>query len=430
MPFREACMKRHQLEGCVSEAVTAAQARGGRCAVLLVNLRHFREVNVDFGFEAGDCVLVQLVERIGAILKSADKLFHVGNDEFIVLLEDLKSPQVARIALERILNVLDEEFEVPGQVLSILSQGGVAVYPDHVNSADMMLKAANVALLEARETGKRAVFFDSALREGRRAYAELRAGLNEALENNDLLLYYQPQIDMRDGTVCGFEALMRWQHARLGWIGPDQFIPVAESCDLIQSLTYWSFNVALRECAAFCQQGTATSISINLSAKLLESDEVVELLARAINIWGVDPSLLVLEVTESAMMADPRSALDILKKMHAMGVTLSIDDFGTGYSSLDYLKRLPVSELKIDKSFVLNMANDRQDRKIVRSIISLAHNLDMQVVAEGIENQRVYDMLADMGCEIGQGFHMARPMPARALSEWLESESLKDGAPV
>lgn len=430
MPFREACMKRDQLAGCVSEAVAAAQASGERCAVLLVNLRRFREVNVDFGFEAGDRVLVQMVERIGTILKPADKLFHVGNDEFVVLLESLKSPQVARIALDRILDVLDEELEVPGQALSILSRGGAAVYPDHADSADAILKAANAALMEAREKGKRVVFFNSTLREGRRAQAELRAGLHEALESNDLLLYYQPQINLRDGSVYGFEALVRWQHARLGWVGPDQFIPVAESCDLIHTLTYWSFNVALRECAGFCRQGTATSISINLSAKLLESDEVVALLARAINIWGVDPSLLVLEVTESAMMADPRTALEILTQIHAMGVTLSIDDFGTGYSSLDYLKRLPVSELKIDKSFVLNMADDRQDRKIVRSIINLAHNLDMHVVAEGIENQRAYDMLADMGCEIGQGFHMARPMPATALSEWLDSTMTGDEVPA
>jgi diguanylate cyclase (GGDEF)-like protein len=420
MPFREACLGRHQLPGCVDDAINAAQTSGRRCALLVINLRRFREVNVDFGFETGDRVLLQLVERVTTILKDGDKLFHIGSDEFAVLLEDIKSPQVAHMALGRVLDELDKGFEVSGQLLSIIAQGGAAVYPDHVDRADTMLKAADAALMEARDRGKRSLLFDFTLREGRRTQADLRAKLHEALDNNDLQLYYQPQVNLRDGSVSGFEALVRWQHAGLGWIGPDQFIPVAESCGLIENLTYWSFNVALRECAAFCQKGSSATLSINLSAKMLESNEVVDLLGRAINIWGVDPSLLVLEVTESAMMADPQAALDILVKIHAMGVTLSIDDFGTGYSSLDYLKRLPVSELKIDKSFVLNMADDRQDRKIVQSIIDLAHNLDMHVVAEGIEDQRVFDMLDGMGCDIGQGFHMARPMPVSALSEWLD----------
>ncbi len=428
MPFRKACLGRDQLPDCVSEAVNTAESRGRRCALLAINLCRFREVNVDFGFDTGDRVLVQLVERITGILKSGDKLFHIGNDEFVVLLENIKSPQVASLALGRILETLDKDFDISGQMLSLIAQGGAALYPDHVSRADMLLVAADAALMEARDRGKRYLLFDNALREGRRTHADLRAKLGEALEGNELQLYYQPQIKMCDGSVSGFEALARWQHDELGWVGPDQFIPVAESCGLIEKLTYWSFNVALRESAKLCLEGSSTTISINLSAKLLASKEVVDLLARAINIWGADPSRLVLEVTESAMMADPQAALDILLKIHAMGITLSIDDFGTGYSSLDYLKRLPVSELKIDKSFVLNMADDMQDRKIVQTIIDLAHNLDMHVVAEGVENQRVFDMLTGMGCEIGQGFHMARPMPVKPLSVWLNEIKQKNNA--
>jgi diguanylate cyclase (GGDEF)-like protein len=388
--------------------------------LLVINLRHFREINIDFGFDAGDNVLTQVVERINNILRSGDKLFHVGNDEFAILLEDLNSAQIAQLALCRILDALDEGFDVSGQTFAITVQGGAVVYPDLVDNREAMLRAADSALMEARGSGKRFAVFNNALREDRLTHADLRAKLHEALGNNELQLFYQPQINMQDGTVSGYEALARWQHAKLGWVRPDQFIPVAESSGLIENLTYWSFNVALRECAAFCRAGSSVKVSINLSAKLLGSHEVVDLLGRAINIWGFDPSLLVLEVTESAMMADPEVALDVLKALHEMGVTLSIDDFGAGYSSLDYLKRLPVSELKIDKSFVLNMADDLQDRKIVRSIIDLAHNFDMHVVAEGIENQRVFDMLAEMGCEFGQGFHMARPMPASALPLWLE----------
>jgi len=420
MPFRKACLERDQLSVCLDSAIAAADASARRCALLLINLQHFREINIDLGFAAGDAVLEQLVERVNDILRTDDKLFHVGNDEFAIVLEEIKTPGIASLALCRILDAIDRGFEVSGRTLEVTAQGGAAVYPDLVDDGEAMLKAADAALMDAREHGKRFSLYDSALREGRLIYADLRAKLHTALVNNDLELFYQPQINMRDGTVSGYEALVRWRHAKLGWIGPDQFIPVAESSGLIEDLTYWSFNVALRECAAFCQAGSQVTVSINLSAKLLGSREVVDLLERAINIWGFDPSLLVLEVTESAMMADPDAALAILSRLHAMGVTLSIDDFGTGYSSLDYLKRLPVSELKIDKSFVLNMADERQDHKIVRSIIDLAHNLDMQVVAEGIENQAVFDMLADMGCDIGQGFYMARPMPVSALPLWLE----------
>ena len=226
---------------------------------------------------------------------------------------------------------------------------------------------------------------------------------------------------MQQGTLGGCEALARWKHAQLGWIRPDHFIAVAESSGLIDTLTYWSINTALREWSEFCQSGAQGSIAINLSAKLLQMSEVVELVSRAMNIWGAEPATLVFEVTESAMMSDPDAALRTLSALHELGITLSIDDFGTGYSSLAYLRNLPVEELKIDKSFVLHMTEDQQDRKIVQSIIDLAHNLEMRVVAEGIENQQTLDMLIAMGCDYGQGYYIGRPMPIDEMSPWMEA---------
>jgi EAL domain-containing protein (putative c-di-GMP-specific phosphodiesterase class I) len=220
--------------------------------------------------------------------------------------------------------------------------------------------------------------------------------------------------------LSGCEALVRWRHAEHGWIPPDVFIPLAEKYGLVDTLTYWSVNVALREWLAYGLQSWGVSIAINLSASLLESTEIVDLISRALKIWAAEPGTLVLEVTESAMMSDPGAALRVLTSLHEMGVTLSIDDFGTGYSSLAYLQKLPASELKIDKSFVRHMADRPQDRKLVRSIIDLAHNLDMRVVAERITEQRSLDMLARMGCDYGQGFYIARPMPAENLSDWLQ----------
>ena len=221
--------------------------------------------------------------------------------------------------------------------------------------------------------------------------------------------------------LSGGEALARWHHREMGWIRPDIFVDIAEKIGLIDTLTYWSLNVALREWSQLGRAFSPASVAVNLSAKLLHAPELVPMVERALNIWGASPGSVVLEVTESAMMADPDAALRTLTALHEMGITLSIDDFGTGYSSLAYLKKLPVAELKIDKSFVMQMAENRQDRKIVQSVIDLAHTLDMQVVAEGIEDEQILNMLVAMGCDYGQGFYIARPMPVNELVAWANS---------
>ncbi len=305
-------------------------------------------------------------------------------------------------------------------MLSVTAAAGGAVFPDHAADRDGLLRSADTALQLARDQEQHFLIYDASLVSREQQLASLKRNLSRALDNNDLMLHYQPQIDLQRGQLSGCEALVRWNHAEQGWIRPDVFIPVAEKSDLIDTLTYWSINVALREWLEFCAHCRQGAIAVNLSARLLQSAEIVDLVRRALNIWGAEPGALILEVTESAMMSDPETALRVLSRLHEMGVTLSIDDFGTGYSSLAYLQKLPVSELKIDRSFVQHMADRPQDRKIVRSIIDLAHNLEMRVVAEGIEDQRSLDMLVSMGCDYGQGFYIARPMPAGQLSGWLQ----------
>jgi EAL domain-containing protein (putative c-di-GMP-specific phosphodiesterase class I) len=296
------------------------------------------------------------------------------------------------------------------------------VFPGQAGNATDLLQAADVALHDAQRTDSGYRVYDQALMERELARADLKGKLKVALDNSDLTLHYQPQIDLQRGMVSGCEALVRWNHRNQGWIRPDLFIPVAEQSDLIDSLTYWSINVALREWFEYCgARAEGASVSVNLSAKLLHSTEIVELVRQAMSIWGAGPGMLVLEVTESAMMVDPNAALDTLKALNDMGVTISIDDFGTGYSSLSYLKKLPVEELKIDKSFVMHMAEDKQDRKIVQAVIDMAHNLDIRVVAEGIENQQSLDMLIGMGCDYGQGYYIARPMALVDLPPWLDN---------
>jgi len=390
-----------------------------RVALLVFNLRGFRAINVTHGHAAGDTVLRLVAERVGSALRPCDRLFHIGNDEFAVLLTALKTPQLVTLAAQKILHCIDSDCELPGEVLALSAVAGGAVFPDHAGDRDGLLRSADAALHLAREQEQNFLIYDASLVSREQQLAKLKGDLRKALNNNHLMLYYQPQIDLQRGQLSGCEALVRWNHAEQGWIPPDVFVPVAEKSELIDTLTYWSVNVALREWLEFCAGCRGGAIAVNLSARLLQSEEIVALVSRAMNIWGAEPGALIMEVTESAMMSDPETALRVLTQLHEMGVRLSIDDFGTGYSSLAYLQKLPVSELKIDKSFVQHMADRPQDRKIVRSIIDLAHNLEMRVVAEGIEDQRSLDMLVSMGCDYGQGFYIGRPMPPGQLHDWL-----------
>ena len=405
-------------------ALDRAAAERRRFGLLLVNLEKFRDVNIELGHRCGDELLQRLAERIGSVLRADDAVFHIGADEFAVLLGNLGSPQLAELAARKMLEVIGGNVELDGRVVAPVARVGGAVFPDHASDLGALMQIAEAAQQKARGCREGYVIYDQLLRVEEQTRSDLKGKLKVALDNSDLMLYYQPQVDLQEGVVSGCEALVRWNEADHGWISPEVFIPVAESGELIDTLTYWSVNVALREWFRHCRGCTQTaSISVNLSAKLLHSPEIVELIQRAMNIWGAQPGTLVLEVTESAMMVDPKMARSTLAALAELGVILSIDDFGTGYSSLAYLKNLPVGELKIDKSFILHMAEDPQDRKIVQSVIDLAHNLDLRVVAEGIENQQTLDMLVGMGCDFGQGYYIARPMPLAELPPWVESSN-------
>lgn len=420
IPGLDSSRHRHWLE-TIDRQLEQARTRGSRMALVVINLRRFRQINIGFGHAAGDSVLELVWRRIREALRPDDLLHHIGNDEFAVLLTDLRSLQVTALAVEKILARIAENMQVEGNALVVAAVAGAAVYPDHADTRETLLQAAESALHFAVDEQLGYSIYDASTRDEDLRIAGLKGSLRTALDNGELLLHYQPQLDLQHGTLSGGEALARWHHAQAGWIRPDVFVTLAERIGLIDDLTYWSLNVALREWRRAAADASVTPVSVNLSARLLHSAELVPMVEQTLNIWGASPGSLVLEVTESAMMADPGAALRTLSALHEMGITLSIDDFGTGYSSLAYLKKLPVSELKIDKSFVTQMADDRQDRKIVQSVIDLAHTLDMRVVAEGIEDERILDMLVGMGCDFGQGYHIARPMPAVALADWLRS---------
>jgi len=399
---------------------------GGRFGLLVFNLDQFREINIELGHMAGDQVLQVVVDRVSDVMRASDQLFRVGGDEFAVVLAALGSPKLAELAANKIVEVIARPVEIIGTKLSLSVHAGVAIFPDQASDSRELLKGADTALNEARRSRSDYRLYDTLLRDQGRYKSDMRCELQTALDTNTLMLHYQPQIDLKRGVLGGCEALARWNHGSRGWIAPDSFIPVAETSELIDSLTYWSLNVALREWFKQCEKYSSSApISLNLSARLLHSPEVVDLVARALNIWGAPAGSLVMEVTESAMMVDPDIALRTLTALHEMGVTISIDDFGTGYSSLAYLKKLPVGELKIDKTFVMQMSENSMDRKIVQSVIDLAHNMELQVVAEGVENEASLDMLVSMGCDFAQGYFIAKPMSLSDLPGWLESSRWK-----
>jgi diguanylate cyclase (GGDEF)-like protein len=401
-------------------------ADGERCGLLVFNLDQFRDINIELGHTAGDQVLQAVVQRVSDVIRAGDGLYRIGGDEFAVVLAELRSPQLAELAANKVVEAIATPVEITGTRLSLSVHAGVAIFPDQADSARELLKGADTALNEARRSRSDYRLYDTLLRDQGRYKSDLRCELQAALDHNALMLYYQPQIDLKQGTLGGVEALARWNHDSRGWIAPDSFIPVAESSELIDSLTYWSLNVALREWFKQCKEcASSTPISLNLSARLLHSPEVVDLVARALNIWGAPSGSLVMEVTESAMMVDPKIALRTLTALNEMGVTIAIDDFGTGYSSLAYLKKLPVGELKIDKSFVMHMSENDMDRKIVQSVIDLAHTLELQVVAEGVENVASLEMLASMGCDYAQGYYIAKPMLLTDMPGWLEGSCWK-----
>lgn len=416
----------HRTEGALStrtdfllrtETVVRADSPHGR-ALLLVNVRHLRDINVALGSARTDRVLQQLNDCFAAQLRTGDLSAHLGGDEYGVLLTQLPNPSVALLAAAKLHNAVKPALTVDSDEVPIRLTIGIAI-AQAGDSAESLLRKANIAVADARRTERESVLYSEDLRAGNQDWLSLRKELREAIDNGELQLHYQPKIDLATGAVRGAEALMRWPSPARGWVPPDVFIAIAEQSDLIEPLSFWSINTALRQCSLCRSKLECASVAVNLSANILHHPHLVEIVARAMNIWGTQPGNLILEVTESAMMRDPAASLRTLQTLHDQGITISIDDFGTGYSSLAYLKKLPIRELKIDKSFVINMHNDRDDESIVRAIVDLSHTLGVAVVAEGIENADTLDRLARMGCDYGQGYFIARPMPADAMLDWV-----------
>jgi diguanylate cyclase (GGDEF)-like protein/PAS domain S-box-containing protein len=406
----------------IEQALLRASRQDEQVAVLLMDLDRFKEVNDALGHHAGDALLKEVGRRLPEVLRASDTVARLGGDEFGMLLLSPGGAEGVVPLVERIHRALEEPVVVSDLPLEIEASVGVAIYPADGLDSETLLRRADVAMYAAKESNLPYAFFDEAAHDQDPTRLTLVAELRRALDERELVLHYQPKAVLEGATITSVEALVRWNHPQRGMLPPDEFIPLAERTGLIRPLTLYVIEESLRQCRAWLQEGLELSVAVNLSARNLLDFEfpgrVEELLAR----WEVGRGRLELEITESTMLADPARTKLILDRLSGMGIRLSIDDFGTGYSSLAYLKRLPVDEIKIDRSFVMNMAHDEDDAVIVRSTIDLGRNLGLEVVAEGVETVEAWDKLKALGCTIAQGYYLSPPVAPETLSQWLRAK--------
>jgi diguanylate cyclase (GGDEF)-like protein len=396
--------------------------RPGGAAVMILDLDEFKEINDVLGHHHGDLLLVEVAGRLRAAVSEAGVVVRLGGDEFSVLLPDADEKQALRVA-GRLLQALERPVLLDGLEVTVTAAVGVALTPAHGQDASVLLKRADVAMYGAKSSTRRLRLYEPELDTIDPRRLTLLSEFRTALQAGGIEVHVQPQARLASGAVVGVEALARWHHPEFGWVPPDQFIPVAERSGLIGALTTHVLDCSLAAWTLWRAAGHDVSIAVNLSTRSLQDADLVGEVARLLERHGVPSGRLTLEVTESSVMADPGRAITVLHELRDLGVRLSVDDFGTGYSSLSYLKRLPVNEVKIDRSFVTELREGHEDAAIVRAIVDLGRHLGLEVVAEGVEDEACWDLLASMGCHLGQGWYLARPMPTGELAAWLTART-------
>ena len=408
-------------------------------ALLIMDLDRFKKINETLGHNVGDQLLKAVGTRLELALRGSDLVAHLdktqarqwgddaiarlGGDEFSAILPGVNTPENAEIAAQKLIKTMEQPFTINEHELLVSLSIGIVLYPLHgVDRHDLMSKA-DVAMYQAKKTRQGYVMYDRSFNRNSLRHLTLERDLHNAIHQDQMVLYYQPKINLDTGVVCGTEALVRWRHPELGMVPPDEFISLAEQSGLIRQLFAWVLYRAVQDCSAWRNRGHDVSVSINLSAINLRDRELFDEIGTVLERWSFDPAHLILELTESAVMSDPVHAMQILRRLRDIGLGLSIDDFGTGYSSLAYLKELPVTEIKVDRSFVRDMAKDTGDQAILRAVVALAQDRQLSVVAEGVEDLPTYNLLKELNCGMAQGYYIAKPMPVQDYYTWLESSS-------
>ena len=394
----------------------------GLVGVLVLRIPRIHEINVNYGYEVSDQVVSEVQARIAGAVRECDTVERVEDAGFALILPQLLGSSQAELAAVKIMQACKSRFLVGDHDITVQVNIGVALYPSSALDAAGLFRCAELALAQANDSPTGYGLYSSVLEKRSKnvhSYVLERA-LHEAIDRDEIYLCLQPKIDLRTGRLVGAEALARWTRANGEVVSPDVFIPIAERSSLIVQITLWSLNAALRSCGDYFGRFPGFSVAVNLSPIALGDPDIFDFVTQSASIWCTDKCQLTLEITEGALIEDPEAAIATLNKFHNESIRLSIDDFGTGYSSLSQLGRLSVGELKIDKSFVMGVIESDRNAKIVRSIIDLAHNFDMTVVAEGIEDAATLKFLAALGCDYGQGFYIGRPMRLDAFAVWAD----------
>lgn len=418
---------RQGFEHRLSVAALLSDQRGDGLTVLLVNLDGFKVVNDSFGHAVGDNLLVQTATRLNRLVRRDDLLAHAAGDEFLLLLQGAHDAASATQLATRIGESLGQSFLFDGHELVLSCSIGIALYPQQGPSTMLTAHAAAAMQAAKRAGGAMHRFFEPGMLESSALQIDLQRDLRQAITHNQLTLHYQPKRHARTGRISGVEALLRWRHPVRGMVSPAEFIPVAERFGLIGMLGNWVIEQACLQIRCWLDQGLRMPVAINLSVHQLRQPDLEARIRRALAEQGVEPNLLLCEITESVAMENTQASMQVFERLAAIGVQLSIDDFGTGYSSLSYLRKLPASQLKIDRSFVQDLDKSSDARAIVEAVVRLAHALDLCVVAEGVETRAQQDILLALGCDELQGFLLARPMPADALLDWSRQDTWGNG---
>jgi diguanylate cyclase (GGDEF)-like protein len=412
---------RTMLRDKLQTAIADTDAEGDQFCLMLIDLDRFKEVNDTLGHHCGDELLVGVAARLVGAARDGDEVIRLGGDEFALVLPDVSDREGGLEAAARVLAALQQPMDLKGITVEIDASIGVSMYPTDGADAPTLLQHADVAMYSAKRAHAGVAAYDPELDLHSANKLTLQHELRQGIGRGELVLHYQPKIDIATGVPCGMEALLRWQHPELGLIFPDNFIPVAEETGLIDLITAEVLDQALRQVVEWRDAGHVLSVSVNVAARTLADLTFPDSVIAALQRHGAGPELLTLEITESALIADPERANMVLERLRQHGVDISIDDFGTGYSSIAHLRSMPPHELKIDRSFVMRMRTDARDESIVRAVVDLAKSLNLRVVAEGVEDAEALAALSLLGCDEAQGYHISRPLPAAQLAEWLRT---------
>jgi diguanylate cyclase (GGDEF)-like protein len=424
LPNRSLFMQRLQ------EALGEAAGLGTQVAVMIMDLNDFKEINDTLGHHFGDLLLGQIGPRLQGVLREGDLVARLGGDEFGVVVPTLPGEDQAVSIAERLLQSMEQPLDLDGMAVDISASLGIAIYPVHSEDMETLLRRADVAMYAAKEARGAYEIYAPARDRHSPGRLILLGQIRRALENDEFVLHYQPKIDLSSGHVSGVEALIRWEHPERGLIPPDEFIGLIERTVLMRPITMYVLNQGLWQWHQWATQGLDLHLAVNLSARSLLDARLPDQVGHVMDRWDMPPDHLILELTESSLMADSGRSVAVLNRLSQLGIKLSIDDFGTGYSSLSHLKRLPINEIKVDRSFVTSMQSSSNDALIVRATVDLGKNLGLQVVAEGVEDHLTFEQLAEMGCDLAQGYYMSRPLPGPDLTAWLTSHASGREAPI